>query len=174
MTLSGALAMKQFELDLPELDDAQEAPVRRLVKVVLLIAIRDRAAQVRFQQGDRFFQMFERVNGVFLEMVPPPRHLGSRIINLLRVIAHLDYASAPRPQRGFGHVRLADYFIHLFVDLGPGSFGNTAVVSMLYSPEVPAQAEQVLALYERADEQDVDAILSEFDELEEEDYFLRS
>jgi type II secretory ATPase GspE/PulE/Tfp pilus assembly ATPase PilB-like protein len=174
-------AMTAAELDLADLADPEEAPVRRLLKLVLLMAIRDRAELVRFQQHDRSFRMFEKVEGAFLEMVPPPRHLAQRIINLLRVIAQLDHVRGPRPQRGFGHVRLGDYIAHLFLAVRADSFGETADLSLLFSPDMPAEANRELEAYRRPRFEEVGEIRLEFiegidekREPDDRDYFLRS
>jgi type IV pilus assembly protein PilB len=185
--------MTGYELDLADLDNPEEAPVRRLVKMVLLMSIRDRASLIRFRQEDRSFRMFEKIHdpavcpydvvdprGTFLEMAPPPRHLGNRIINLLRVIAHLDGVRGPRPHRGFGHVRLRDYIAHLLVEIRADSFGETADVSLIFSPEMPTEANRALEEYRRdcgfVDEVvDFEVIdFTEEVEADDKDYFLRS
>jgi type IV pilus assembly protein PilB len=188
--------MAERELDLAKLDNPDEAPVRRLLKLVLLMSIRDRANLVRFQQEDRSFRMFEKVNdpavlegwhisdpdpsGVFLEMVPPPRHLANRIMNVLRVIAHLDGVRGPRPHRGFGHVRVGDYIAHLFVDIRANRFGETADVSLIYSPDMPKEANRELEAYRGARNfigEGVDFEVIDFTEeveADDKDYFLRS
>ncbi|MBR6435533.1 MAG: pilus assembly protein PilB, partial [Thermoguttaceae bacterium] len=54
---------------------AESAPVRKLLNMVLLMAIRDRASDIHFEPLENEFKIRVRADGALYEMVPPPKHL---------------------------------------------------------------------------------------------------
>ena len=52
------------------------APVRKLINMVLLMAIKDHASDIHFEPFEDEYKMRYRCDGVLYEMVPPPRHLA--------------------------------------------------------------------------------------------------
>ena len=58
---------------------AEAAPVRKLINMVMLMAIRDHASDIHFEPFEDEYKMRYRCDGVLLEMVPPPRHLAAAI-----------------------------------------------------------------------------------------------
>src|SRR5205823_11067958 len=57
--------------DMVELANSQ--PVRKLINMVLLMAIRDHSSDVHFEPFEDEYKMRYRCDGVLYEMVPPPR-----------------------------------------------------------------------------------------------------
>ena len=57
---------------------ASAAPVRKLLNMVLLLAIKDQASDIHFEPFEDEFKIRVRADGVLYEMVPPPRHLAVR------------------------------------------------------------------------------------------------
>ncbi len=78
-TRTGSIDLDSME----ELADA--APVRKLLNIVLLLAIRDKASDIHFEPFEEEFKMRYRVDGVMYEMVPPPRHLAPAITSRIKV-----------------------------------------------------------------------------------------
>ncbi|MGL5095152.1 MAG: GspE/PulE family protein, partial [Planctomycetia bacterium] len=58
---------------------AEASPVRKLLNMVLLLAIRDKASDIHFEPFEDEFKMRYRADGVMFELVPPPRHLAPAI-----------------------------------------------------------------------------------------------
>ena len=58
---------------------AEAAPVRKLLNMVLLLAIKDKASDIHFEPFEDEYKMRYRVDGVLYELVPPPRHLAPAI-----------------------------------------------------------------------------------------------
>jgi type IV pilus assembly protein PilB len=72
-------------------------PARRLVNLVLLLAIKDKASEVRFQPTEGACKLSYEVDGKLLDLVPAPTHfLAKRIINVIKVMADLDFATQDR------------------------------------------------------------------------------
>ena len=78
---------------------AEAAPVRKLLNMVLLLAIRDKASDIHFEPFEDEYKMRYRVDGVLYELVPPPRHLAPAISSRSKVIANLDVAERTLPQQ---------------------------------------------------------------------------
>ena len=71
---------------------ASAAPVRKLLNMVLLLAIKDQASDIHFEPFEDEFKIRVRADGVLYEMVPPPRHLANAITTRIKVMAELDIA----------------------------------------------------------------------------------
>ena len=84
---------------------ADSAPVRKLLNMVLLLAIRDHASDIHFEPFEDEFKIRIKADGVLYEMVPPPRHLAFAITTRIKVMSNLDIAERPpaagRPHRTF-------------------------------------------------------------------------
>ncbi len=76
------------------------APVRKLLNMVLLLAIKDHASDLHFEPFEDEFQIRIKADGVLYEMVPPPRHLAFAITTRIKVMANLDIAERRLPQDG--------------------------------------------------------------------------
>src|SRR5262249_30600115 len=61
-------------IDLESLTEIRDAPpVRKLLNMVMLLAIRDHASDIHFEPFEDKFQLRFRCDGVLMELVPPPR-----------------------------------------------------------------------------------------------------
>src|SRR5262249_56058659 len=92
---------RETSVDIQELMEmAESAPVRKLINMVLLMAIRDHSSDVHFEPFEEEYKMRYRCDGVLYEMVPPPRHLATAIASRIKVMANLDIAERRLPQDG--------------------------------------------------------------------------
>src|SRR5690606_40761033 len=88
-------------IDLEELGQAaDDNKVIRLLNLVLLQAIKDKASDIHFEPFEDEFKMRYRIDGVLYEMIPPPKHLGPAITSRIKVMANLDIAERRLPQDG--------------------------------------------------------------------------
>lgn len=76
-------------------DAPNTRPVRKLLVLVLIMGIRDRAATTRFCLGAEAIDLAYEVDGVWYDLVPPPAHIWSDIRSEVRSVARL-----VRPDRG--------------------------------------------------------------------------
>ena len=67
---------------------ADSAPVRKLLNMVLLLAIKDHASDIHFEPFEDEFRIRIKADGVLYEMVPPPRHLAFAITTRIKVMAN--------------------------------------------------------------------------------------
>jgi type IV pilus assembly protein PilB len=122
---------KETSIDLASLIEIQEAePVRKLVNMVMLLAIRDKASDIHFEPFEGEYKMRYRCDGVLYEMVPPPRHLATKIADRLKVMANLDTTERRRPQHGRIRLNVGGNPIDLRVSVLPTVFGENIALRL--------------------------------------------
>ena len=110
---------------------ADSVPVRKLLNMVLLLAIKDRASDLHFEPFETEFKIRIRSDGVLYEMVPPPRHLALALTTRIKVMANLDIAERRLPQDGRIRLSVGGHPIDLRVSMLPTMFGESAVLRVL-------------------------------------------
>ncbi len=99
--LSRMAGRNENTIDLEAIEEmAEAAPVRKLLNMVLLLAIKDKASDIHFEPFEEEYKMRYRVDGILYELVPPPRHLAPAIASRLKVMSNLDIAERRLPQDG--------------------------------------------------------------------------
>jgi type IV pilus assembly protein PilB len=115
--------------DVSELVDS--APVRKLLNMVLLLAIKDHASDIHFEPFEEEFRIRIKADGVLFEMVPPPRHLAFAITTRIKVMANLDIAERRLPQDGRIELTVGGHNVDLRVSVLPTLFGESVVCRVL-------------------------------------------
>ncbi len=110
---------------------ADSAPVRKLLNMVLLMAIKDHASDLHFEPFENEFKIRVRADGVLYEMVPPPRHLAFAITTRIKVMANLDIAERRVPQDGRIRLTVGGHPVDLRVSVLPTMFGESVVMRVL-------------------------------------------
>ncbi len=140
-------AVEALESDKFSLTDAEaladSAPVRKLLNMVLLLAIKDQASDVHFEPFEDEFRIRIKAEGVLYEMVPPPRHLAFAITTRIKVMANLDIAERRMPQDGRIELTLGGHPVDLRVSVLPTIFGESVVMRILDRSVVNLSLENV-------------------------------
>ncbi|MEM7808617.1 MAG: ATPase, T2SS/T4P/T4SS family [Planctomycetota bacterium] len=110
---------------------ADSAPVRKLLNMVLLLAIKDHASDLHFEPFEDEFRIRIKADGVLYEMVPPPRHLAFAITTRIKVMANLDIAERRLPQDGRIELTVGGHPVDLRVSVLPTIFGESVVMRVL-------------------------------------------
>jgi type IV pilus assembly protein PilB len=110
---------------------ADSAPVRKLLNMVLLLAIKDHASDIHFEPFEDEFRIRIKADGVLYEMVPPPRHLAFAITTRIKVMANLDIAERRLPQDGRIELTVGGHPIDLRISVLPTMFGESVVMRVL-------------------------------------------
>ncbi len=110
---------------------ADSAPVRKLLNMVLLLAIKDHASDIHFEPFEDEFRIRIKADGVLYEMVPPPRHLAFAITTRIKVMANLDIAERRLPQDGRIELTVGGHPVDLRVSVLPTMFGESVVMRVL-------------------------------------------
>jgi type IV pilus assembly protein PilB len=124
-------------IDLDTLRDAAEAnPVKRLVNMVLMQAIKDRASDIHFEPFEDEFKMRYRIDGLLYEMLPPPKSIAAAIASRIKVMAHLNIAERRVPQDGRIPLTINNSPVDLRVAVLPTMFGESIVLRVLDRSQV--------------------------------------
>lgn len=119
-------------IDLSELKELAESnPVKKLLNLVLLQAIKDKASDVHFEPFEDEFKMRYRIDGVLYEMVPPPKYIAVALSSRIKVMANLDIAERRLPQDGRIPLTVAGNPVDLRVSILPTMFGESVVLRVL-------------------------------------------
>ena len=122
---------------------AESAPVRKLLNMVLLMAIRDGASDIHFEPFEHEFRIRLKADGVLQEMVPPPKHLAFAITTRIKVMANLDIAERRLPQDGRIELNVGGHPVDLRVSVLPTLFGESVVMRVLDRGVVSLDLEKV-------------------------------
>ncbi len=130
--LDAALQLQSGKFDLSREEDlANSAPVRKLLNMILLLAIKDHASDVHFEPFEHEFKIRVKADGVLYEMVPPPRHLANALVTRIKVMSNLDIAERRMPQDGRIELLVGGHPVDLRVAVCPTLFGESVVIRIL-------------------------------------------
>lgn len=122
----------ETSIDLESLMEISEAaPVRKLINMVFLLGIRDKASDIHFEPFEDEYKIRMRCDGVLYEMVPPPRHLAPAIASRIKVMANLDIAERRLPQDGRIELNVGGNQVDMRVSILPTMFGESVVIRVL-------------------------------------------
>ncbi|MEM8874000.1 MAG: ATPase, T2SS/T4P/T4SS family [Planctomycetota bacterium] len=131
-------------LDLETLKDAADSnPVRKLINLVLLQAIKDKASDIHFEPFEDEYKLRYRIDGVLYEMMPPPNHIGAALSSRVKVMANLDIAERRMPQDGRIELNVNNQQIDLRVSVLPTMFGESVVMRVLDRSNVNLDLEMI-------------------------------
>src|SRR3989440_2085219 len=119
--------MDVFELK----ESADEAPVVKLVNMVLVDAIQKGASDIHWEPYEKVFRIRFRIDGVLHEMLSPPKRLEAAITSRIKIMSNLDIAERRLPQDGRIKLRYNTREIDFRVSVLPTIFGEKAVLRIL-------------------------------------------
>ncbi|RJP25140.1 MAG: hypothetical protein C4527_17590 [Candidatus Omnitrophota bacterium] len=110
-----------------------EAPIIKLVNLILLQSIKDRASDLHVEPFENTLRIRYRVDGILHETVPPPSHLANAIISRLKIMAGMNIAERRLPQDGRVKLAMMDRNVELRVSSLPTVNGESVVMRILDS-----------------------------------------
>ena len=125
-----ALSADEIPLD-DLLHLANEAPVVRLVNLLLIEALDARASDVHLEGYADGLRVRYRIDGVLQNAPSPPPHLTAAIISRLKIMAELDIAERRIPQDGRIRLRLQNRQVDVRVSTVPTLRGESVVLRLL-------------------------------------------
>ncbi len=112
--------------------DESDAPIIRLVQVIIAEAIRRRASDIHLEPLDTRFRVRFRIDGELQEMAsPPPKRLQLPVISRIKVMGRLSIAEKRLPQDGRIQVRVEGIDYDLRVSSLPTAYGESIVMRIL-------------------------------------------
>jgi general secretion pathway protein E len=121
-----------FDADVQQLKDlASEAPVIRLVSVIITNALDMRASDIHVEPFENRLAVRYRVDGVLHDIESPPKRLAAAVISRIKIMANLDIAERRLPQDGRIRLRVQGKEIDLRVSTVPTMHGESVVMRIL-------------------------------------------
>jgi type IV pilus assembly protein PilB len=135
---------RNTSIDLDELKELSESnPVKKLLNLVLLQAIRDKASDIHFEPFETEYKMRYRIDGVLYEMIPPPKYIAAALSSRIKVMASLDIAERRLPQDGRISLTVQGNPVDLRVSVLPTMFGESVVLRVLDRSQVSFDIERL-------------------------------
>lgn len=112
-------------------DMASEAPVIRLVNLILQRAVEQRASDIHIEPFESQLKVRYRIDGVLHDAEAPPASSSAAVISRVKIMARLDIAERRLPQDGRIMLRIQGKELDLRVSTVPTSFGESVVLRLL-------------------------------------------
>ena len=110
---------------------SEDAPAVKLVNLILLNALKDKASDIHIEPGDKTLRVRVRVDGAMKLVMTPPKSIINALISRLKIMAQLDIAERFTPQDGKFQIRYEGRTIDLRLSILPVVGGEKAVMRIL-------------------------------------------
>ena len=110
---------------------ADQAPVVRLVNMILLEAVTRGASDVHLEPSERFMQVRFRVDGILQDVTAPAKRLEPAVVSRIKIMSNLDIAERRLPQDGRMKFRDGTREVDFRVSIIPALYGESVVLRML-------------------------------------------
>ena len=124
-----SLDHNESERDL--LDLANEAPIIKLINLVISGAVRERASDIHMEPFEHSVRVRYRIDGVLYEKFTVPRSQQAAVISRVKIMANLNIAEHRLPQDGRIKIRLSGKEIDIRVSIIPIAHGERVVMRIL-------------------------------------------
>lgn len=111
--------------------DSTEAPVAKLVEMILKQALDDGASDIHIEPTENALNIRYRIDGVLFGASQPPKSVESALISRIKVLSKMDIAEIRAPQDGGFSAKLGSKEIELRVSTCPTIFGENMVLRIL-------------------------------------------
>ena len=144
--ISDSYELEEFKIEKDKeedlsLDDliarAEEAPVIKLVDLILMQAIKDRASDIHIEPFKNKINIRYRIDGILYEIPPPSKHLLPAIVSRIKILSNMDIAERRLPQDGVFYVKVENKDIDIRVSTIPAIFGEKVVMRILDKTSTP-------------------------------------
>ncbi|HOD07411.1 MAG TPA: type IV-A pilus assembly ATPase PilB [Myxococcota bacterium] len=128
-----SMAEDEAKVDINDLTkQTEEAPVVRLVNMILVDAVKRQASDIHIESYEKDFRVRYRMDGVLYEIMRPPIRFRNAITSRVKIMAELDIAERRLPQDGrirmvMGHKKEVDFRVSVL----PCLFGEKIVLRIL-------------------------------------------
>jgi len=118
-------------LDLDEQGAGDDGPVVRIVNMILVQALKEKASDIHIEPFEKGIKLRYRVDGNLVEASSPPKALQLPIASRLKILAGLDIAERRLPQDGRFRIHVSGKEIDLRVSMLPTVYGEKIVIRIL-------------------------------------------
>ncbi len=134
------------------MEQANQAPVVKLVNMVLVEGVRRRASDIFVEPWEGFVRIRMRIDGILEEIVKPQKSFGAAIVSRIKIMSQLNIAEHRVPQDGRFKVRTQGHEVDIRVSILPSSFGEKVCLRIL---DTGAQSHDIQKLGFTEKEQEV-------------------
>lgn len=113
------------------LDDTSDAPIIKLVNLILSQAVKARASDIHIEPYQNRIKIRYRVDGILYDTLSAPKHIQSTLISRIKIMAKLNIAEKRLPQDGRIEIRIGDKDVDIRVSTIPIAFGERVVLRLL-------------------------------------------
>jgi general secretion pathway protein E len=113
------------------LDETSDAPIIKLVNLLLSGAIKDRASDIHIEPYQNTLKVRYRIDGILYDILSLPRRIQSPLTSRVKIMAKLNIAEKRLPQDGRIEIKIADRSVDIRVSVIPTAFGERVVLRLL-------------------------------------------
>jgi len=133
-------------------DLASEAPVIRLVNLIISRAVEQGASDIHVEPFEKVLKVRYRIDGVLQEIESPPKALAPAVISRIKIISKLDIAEKRVPQDGRLKMRILGKEIDFRVSTVPTLYGESVVMRLLDKESISLLELKQLGMDNRVEE----------------------
>jgi len=111
--------------------EGEEAPVVKLVNLIILQAIREGASDIHIEAFEKYVRVRYRVDGACHESINPPLKMYSAIVSRIKIMSEMDIAERRRPQDGKFQMKVQGRQVDFRVSVLPMVHGEKVVIRIL-------------------------------------------
>ncbi|MFA5388948.1 MAG: type II secretion system ATPase GspE [Candidatus Omnitrophota bacterium] len=119
------------------------APVVKLLNMILLRAVREKASDIHFEPFEKDYKIRYRIDGICYDAAHPPRDLSLAISSRIKVMANLDVAENRLPQDGRIMIDIEGKSVDFRVSTLPTLYGESIVMRVLDKSAVNLSLDQI-------------------------------
>lgn len=125
------------EADVEHLKDlASEAPVIRMVNLIMQRAVEMRASDIHVEPFEQLLKVRFRIDGVLREVESPPVRSTAAVISRIKIMAKLNIAERRLPQDGRIKLQVQGKELDLRVSTVPTMYGESVVIRLLHKESI--------------------------------------
>lgn len=121
----------------------EEAPIVRLVNLIITQAVKERASDIHMEPTERDLIIRYRIDGKLKQMMTSPKNTQAAIISRVKIISGMNIAERRLPQDGRIQMRVEGIPIDLRVSCLPTIFGEKIVMRILFKDNVLMKMEKL-------------------------------
>src|SRR5437879_10914964 len=137
-------AIRSEEIDIDRLaTDSEDAPVIKIVNLVMVQAIREKASDIHIEPFQRSLKLRYRIDGELIQAESPPKALQLAITSRIKILAGLDIAERRLPQDGRFRIKVMGKDVDLRVSILPTAHGEKIVIRILDKTSLSGSLDQM-------------------------------
>jgi type IV pilus assembly protein PilB len=135
---------KNEEIDIDRLtSDTEDAPVIKIVNLILVQAIKEKASDIHIEPFQRSLKLRYRIDGELVAAESPPKALQLAITSRIKILAGLNIAERRLPQDGRFRIKVIGKEVDLRISILPTAHGEKIVIRILDKAALTGSIDQM-------------------------------